>query len=145
MLNSLTKIVKKRKVVGRGGSRGGTSGKGHKGQRARSGGYQGKIAFEGGQMPLTRRIPKRGFNNSVFKQVFEIVNLDRLNEVYNEGDLVNRDSLFSKGVIKNTRKALIKILGSGSLDKKLIIHADAFSESAKREIANKGGEVHLTK
>lgn len=144
MLNSLDKLVEKRKVVGRGGSRGGTSGKGHKGQRARSGGYH-KVGFEGGQMPLTRRIPKRGFNNAMFKQLFEIVNIDRLNEAYNAGDVVNRETLFEKGIIKNIKNAQIKILGSGSLDKKLIIHADAFSESAKTEITNKGGEVHLVK
>lgn len=143
MLNSLKQLVKKRKTIGRGGSRGGTSGKGHKGQKARSGGYHGKLAFEGGQMPLTRRIPKRGFSNAPFKQLYEIVNIEQLNTAYNAGDLVNRDSLFTKGIIKNRKKRLIKILGSGVLEKKLIIYADAFSESAKNEIANKGGEVHL--
>ena len=84
-LHNLTPLVKKRKRIGRGGKRGGTSGKGHKGQSARSGGQQSANGFEGGQMPLFRRLPKRGFNNSPFAQVTKIVNLQQLNEVFEDG------------------------------------------------------------
>ena len=144
-LNNLTKLVKKRKTIGRGGSRGGTSGKGNKGQKARSG---GKISlhFEGGQMPLTRRLPKRGFNNSLFNKKYTIVNLNLLNNKFNSGDTVNKEILIEKGIIKNNN-CFIKILASGSseFNKKLIVYADAFSNIAKEYILNKGGQVILTK
>ncbi len=77
-LSSLTSLVKKRKRIGRGGSRGGTSGRGNKGQKARTGHSTMRAAFEGGQMPLVRRLPKRGFNNKPFQKEFEIINIDRL-------------------------------------------------------------------
>ncbi len=143
-LNSLTSLSKKRKRVGRGGSRGGTSGKGHKGQKARSGPSIGS-AFEGGQMPLTRRLPKRGFSNVRFAQEVEIVNLSQLNTAFEEGAIITRDILSARGIIKAARKASLKILGNGTLDKKLIVHADAFSKAAREAITHKGGEVHLTK
>lgn len=144
MLSNLTRSVKKRKQIGRGGDRGGTSGKGHKGQKARSGGKVG-IMFEGGQMPLTRRLPKRGFSNAVFKKVYEIVSLDKLNNTFDEGSVVSLDALVEKGVIKRSKKALIKVLGNGTIDKKLIVHAHAFSEAAAQAITNKGGEVNIIK
>lgn len=143
-LNNLEKLTKKRKRVGRGGSRGGTSGKGHKGQKARSGPSLG-LVFEGGQMPLTRRLPKRGFNNAPFKQMFEIVNLQQLEDKFEAGATVDRNTLLEKSIIKGIRGAFIKILGNGDLNKKLIIHADAFSSSAIEAITGKGGEVHVTK
>lgn len=142
-LSSLTKLVKKRKTVGRGGSRGGTCGKGHKGQKARSG---GKVSaqFEGGQMPLTRRLPKRGFSNSRFKLDYKIINLDILENNFESENIINKEILLEKKLIKK-REKLIKILGNGQINKKLIIYADAFSDSAKEAILSKGGEVHLIK
>ncbi len=141
-LHSLKKAGKDRKRVGRGGDRGGTSGKGHKGQRARSGGYVGKILFEGGQMPLTRRLPKRGFNNANFRTAYEIVNLKTLNDFFETGATVNKEALVEKGILKNA-KGLLKILGDGKLDKKLLVYADAFSASAQSGITNGGGQVHM--
>lgn len=142
-LNNLLQLVKKRKRVGRGGSRGGTSTKGHKGQKARSG-SKISIWFEGGQMPLTRRLPKRGFSNAPFKKSYEIINLERLEELFDKGTVINKELLIQRGVIKNS-KALIKVLGNGTITKKFIIYADAFSISAKKAIESQGGEVHLTK
>ncbi len=140
-LDSLTPSGKKRKRVGRGGSRGGTSGKGHKGQKARSG-PKIKTQFEGGQMPLTRRLPKRGFNNHRFKTDYEIVNLKSLQEKFDAGTVVDAQALFEKGLIGGSRP-LVKVLGDGSLDKKLIVHAHKFSKSAAEAIVQAGGEVHV--
>src|SRR3990167_1965418 len=120
-LNELESLTKKRKRIGRGGSRGGTSGKGHKGQKARSGPSLG-IIFEGGQMPLTRRLPKRGFNNVMFKTVYEIVNLDQLENNFEIGEKVDKISLVSKGIVKGVKNALLKILGNGQLTKKLLVY-----------------------
>lgn len=142
-LNKLTQLVKKRKRVGRGGDRGGTSGRGHKGQKARSGAHLG-VSFEGGQMPLTRRLPKHGFTN-VFKNQFEVVNLAQLNTKFEAGAMVNRETLIELNIIKGHKNYLIKILGNGTLDKKLIVHADAFSKTAAQAITDKKGEVHVTK
>jgi large subunit ribosomal protein L15 len=141
-LNELTRAGKKRTRIGRGGSRGGTSGKGNKGQKARSGPSIG-IGFEGGQMPLTRRLPKRGFSNARFETVYEVLNIKVLN-VFDAGATVDKNALVEKGLIKNA-KALVKILGDGALDKKLTVHADAFSKSAHAGITNAGGEVFVTK
>lgn len=145
-LSRLSSSGKDRKRVGRGGSRGGTSGKGHKGQKARSGGGVSAL-FEGGQMPLTRRLPKRGFSNARFKVVYEIISLDALNKAFESGQEVTRESLVSKGLIKNksAAKSLIKILGNGELEKSLSVFADAFSKSAEEQITSKGGQVHKTK
>lgn len=142
-LNKLAQLVKKRKRVGRGGDRGGTSGRGHKGQKARSGPHLG-ISFEGGQMPLTRRLPKHGFTN-IFKTEFEIVNIGQLNNKFEAGAVINREALIAQNIIKGDKNSLIKILGNGVLDKKLIVHADAFSKSAQDAITNKKGEVHVIK
>lgn len=144
LISNLTSLVKKRKKVGRGGSRGGTSGKGHKGQKARSGPSIGVI-FEGGQMPLTRRLPKRGFNNDVFKKFFELVNLDRLTNIFDNGAVIDKQVLIEKGVIKKSSKLPVKILANGTLDKKFIVHTHAISKSAADAITNKGGEVHIIK
>ena len=141
-LNNLIPLVHKRKRIGRGGSRGGTSGKGSKGQNARSGG--GVAAnFEGGQMPLTRRLPKRGFSNAPFKIVYEIINLDRLALVFDNGAEITPQALVDKGFIKGKKTGLVKILGDGDLTKKFIVHAHAFSKSAGDAIKSQGGEVHL--
>jgi large subunit ribosomal protein L15 len=144
LLSNLTSLTKKRKKVGRGGSRGGTSGKGHKGQKARSSSHVG-IIFEGGQMPLTRRLPKRGFSNAPFKTEYEIINLEQLNTVFDAGALVTKEILIEKGMLKARKKALVKVLGNGTLEKNLIVHADAFSKSAAQAISDKGGEVHVIK
>lgn len=147
-LEKLKSIVKKRKTVGRGGSRGGQSGRGGKGQTARSGGNP-RIGFEGGQMPLLRRLPKRGFNNTAFKDEYVIVNLDRIDALFAEGSTVTKQDLVAKGLIK-TKKGLgggyvtrVKILAHGGLSKKLIICADAFSKTAEQAIINKGGQARI--
>lgn len=142
-LNNLFKLVKKRKTVGRGGSRGGTSGKGHKGQKARSGGSVGP-SFEGGQMPFSRRLPKRGFNNKRFQRDIEIVGLDQLEKKFANGDTVNKELLIEKGLIKGRSGASVKILGGKTLTKKLTVVADAFSGSALETIKKMGGEATLT-
>ncbi len=143
-LNKRIQLVKKRKVVGRGGGRGGTSGRGMKGQKCRSGGGV-SITFEGGQMPLTRRLPKRGFNNAAFKTSFEIYNLGQLEKFFKDGDEVSRNTLIERGVLGARSNSRIKILGKGTLEKRLIVHADAFSKSAAEAIVKQGGEVHVPK
>jgi large subunit ribosomal protein L15 len=143
-LNSCERLLKKRKVIGRGGARGGTSGRGHKGQKARTSGTVGPV-FEGGQMPLTRRLPKRGFNNTRFAQSWKIINIDLLEEKSNVGDVITREYLVERGIIKKSDTSPIKVLGSGKLSKKLIVHADAFSQGATKSITSQGGEIHVTK
>lgn len=146
-LNNLTPLVKKRKRVGRGGKLGTTAGRGSKGQKARSGGGPAR-GYEGGQMPLARRLPKRGFNNKLFATNYEIVALAELEQQFAAGDQVTISQLLEKSLIKNVKsnKAVkVKILGDGQLTKKLIVIADAFSQSAKQAIQNAGGEARLTK
>ncbi len=142
-LNNLTPLVQKRKRIGRGGCRGGTAGKGGKGQTARSG---GKIParFEGGQMPLVRRLPKRGFSNAQFKTTYDIINLARLADLFEEGSEITRELFIEKGLIKKSA-GLVKILAHGEFAKKLVIHADAFSKTAEEAIKSFGGEVRLIK
>jgi large subunit ribosomal protein L15 len=142
-LNKLEPVTKKRKRIGRGGSRGGQSGRGHKGQRSRSGGQtEIKAFFEGGQMPLSRRLPRRGFNNR-FKKDFRVINLSDLELRFNDGETIDRQSFFDKGLIKGNSKFFVKILGSGKLTKKLVIKADAFSKSAIVSIEGVGGTVQF--
>lgn len=138
-LHTLVPAGKDRKRRGRGGSRGGTSGKGHKGQKARSGPQIGD-AFEGGQMPLTRRLPKRGFNNARFRVSYEVVNLKDLDRVFAAGDDVTQQLLLEKGLVKKPR-SLIKVLATGALGKKLTVHAHAFSQAAREGIMKGGGAV----
>ncbi len=132
---------KKRKRVGRGpGSGSGkTCGRGHKGQQSRSGGGT-PLGFEGGQMPLYRRLPKRGFNNSIFRKVFAIVNVGQLDAAFEDGATVDADSIRAARLV-NAKKGPIKILGSGELTKKLTVKADQFSGSARQKIEAAGGEV----
>ena len=139
-LDKLTPSGKKRKRRGRGGSRGGTSGRGHKGQKARSGGNISP-RFEGGQMPLSRRLPKRGFTNARFKVEVKVVNLDQLETQFEEGAQVDKAILFEKGILKGHGKFVLKVLGNGALTKKLTVVADAFSASAVKAIENLGGLV----
>jgi len=132
---------KKKKRVGRGigSGHGKTSCKGHKGQKARSGGPKGP-GFEGGQTPLQRRLPKRGFKN-IFKIEFAIVNLKDINKI--EGvDVITPEILIEKGIVKNIKDG-IKILGEGELQKPLTIKADAFSASASAKITAAGGRVEV--
>jgi large subunit ribosomal protein L15 len=146
-LDQLTSSGKKRKRVGRGGSRGGTSGKGHKGQKARSGGGISP-AFEGGQMPLHRRLPKRGFTNARFKKEIEILSIGSLENFFQSGDQVTKELLVEKGILKPKKSRgpfLLKILGDGSLTKKLSVQADLFSKTASKAIQDVGGEAVVIK
>ena len=137
-LNNLDKLTKKRKRVGRGGSRGGTSGKGGKGQTARSGGSI-HPRFEGGQMPISRRLPKRGFSNALFKITYALINLDILQERFEQDSTITKQMFFDLGYIKRGQK--IKLLGNGSLQKKLVLEVDACSKSAKEAVERVGGEI----
>lgn len=141
-LHSLVSLVKNRKRVGRGGSRGGTSGRGGKGQTARSGGSI-RPGFEGGQMPLHRRLPKRGFTNQPFRDEVIIVNLVDLERVCSVDAYVDRNYMITKGLVKdkNSEYAMIKVLGNGVLTKKITVCANMFSRSAIEAIKKVGGEV----
>jgi len=134
---------KDRKRLGRGSGsgHGTTAGKGTKGQKARSGGGT-RPGFEGGQMPLNRRLPKRGFNNARFATVFETVNLDTINDVYSAGEVVNFESLCEKGLAKGNKDG-IKILGNGEISKKLKFEVDKMSGSAKEKAEAAGCEVTI--
>jgi large subunit ribosomal protein L15 len=129
------------KRVGRGvgSGHGKTSCKGHKGQKARSGGTKGP-AFEGGQMPLQRRLPKRGFKNH-FSVEFAIINLKDINTL-KDMDIITPESLLEKGVIKDLKSGL-KILGEGEIQRPVTIKADAFSASALAKIAAAGGKAEV--
>ncbi len=121
--------VRKRKRVGRGpgSGTGKTAGRGENGQKSRSG-YSRKIGFEGGQMPLHRRVPKRGFTNAIFRKEFAEVNIGRL-EVFEEGTIVTPDVLLKRGIVKQVRDG-VKILAKGDLTKALTVHAHRFSAKA---------------
>ena len=129
-----------RKGRGHASGNGKTAGKGHKGQKARSGGGV-RPGFEGGQMPLQRRIPKRGFTNAVFATHYAILNVDALN-VFEDGAVVNTDAILSQGLVKDPMDG-IKILGCGELTKKLTVEVAAFSESAKQKIESVGGKAEV--
>ena len=132
---------KKRLGRGIGSGLGKTSGKGHKGQWARSGGGV-RPGFEGGQMPLTRRVPKRGFNNH-FRKVYAIVNLDVLSD-FEAGAVVDYDILWEMGLIKEVKNAVgLKVLGNGELNVALTVKAAKFSASAKEAIEKAGGTAEL--
>ena len=134
--------VKNRKRIGRGpgSGTGKTSGKGHKGQNARSGGGV-RPGFEGGQIPLFRRLPKRGFSNALFKTEYAIINLSDLNR-FNDGDVITPELLLEKGIIKKQLSG-VKVLGNGTLEKKVTVKAHKFSESAKEKIETSGGKVEV--
>ena len=132
---------KKKRIVGRGSSsgRGTTAGKGNKGQQSRSGGKT-YVGFEGGQMPLYRRIAHRGFSNYPFKKEYSVVNVSLLEEKYSDGESVNKETLVAKCLISKV-DSLVKILGTGDLTKKLTVDVDKFSASAKAKIEKAGGSV----
>ena len=127
-----------RRGRGHGSGNGKTAGKGHKGQKARSGAP--RPGFEGGQMPLYRRIPKRGFTNRNTKEIVAI-NLDRL-ESFDNDAVVTVDTLIEAGIIKNPRDG-VKILGNGELTKKLNVQVNAYSASAKEKIESLGGKAEV--
>ncbi len=127
-----------RRGRGHGSGNGKTAGKGHKGQKARSG--SPRLGFEGGQMPLYRRIPKRGFKNMNHKNIVGI-GLDRLN-VFEDGSEVTVETLIEKGIVSNPRDG-VKILGNGELTKKLEIKVNAFSKSAVEKIEAAGGKAEV--
>jgi len=128
----------KRLGCGESSGHGKTSGKGHKGQKARSGGSI-RLGFEGGQMPLIRRLPKRGFNNKAFKTVYAVVNVSDLNS-FDEGATVNEAALLEKGLIRRPYDS-VKILGNGELKRKLTVAVDKVSASAVEKIQQAGGSL----
>lgn len=132
---------KERKRVGRGmaSGHGKTSGRGHKGQKARSGGGV-RPGFEGGQNPLYRRLPKRGFKNP-FRKEYAIINLDTLNR-FEEGTNVTPELLIEQGIVKNVRHG-IKVLGNGEINVKLTVSAHKFSQSAVEKIEAAGGKTEV--
>lgn len=132
----------KRLGRGIGSGLGKTSGKGHKGQWARSGGGV-RPGFEGGQMPLIRRLPKRGFTN-VFKKEYKIINLEAIEKSFKAGETVSIETLADKNIIKQTQTVYgLKVLGAGELTKKLTVQAVKFSASAKAAIEKAGGKAEL--
>jgi large subunit ribosomal protein L15 len=143
-LTELTKLAgahQRRKRVGRGESsgHGKTSGRGHKGCNARAGGGAPWLR-EGGQMPIIRRIPKRGFSNAAFRTVYSLVNTGQLQDAFDDGTEVSPDALQQVGLIRRADER-VKILGDGTLTKKLVVHAHKFSDSAVAKITAAGGEV----
>jgi large subunit ribosomal protein L15 len=133
---------KRKRIIGRGqgSGRGTTAGKGHKGQKARSGGKT-YVGFEGGQMPLYRRLAHRGFSNHPFKQEWQIVNLVDIEKRYEAGEIVDAASLHKKGLIKDSTP--VKILANGEITKKLSFKVDAASASATAKIEKAGGDVQV--
>lgn len=129
-----------RKGRGHGSGSGKTAGKGHKGQKARSGGGV-RPGFEGGQMPLQRRVPKRGFNN-IFATHYATVNIKDLEERFEDGAVVDAQTLVEAGVLKKTLDG-VKVLGTGELTKKLTVNCAAFSASAKEKIEKAGGKAEV--
>lgn len=133
--------VKKKRIVGRGNgsTRGGTSGRGSNGQNARSGGGV-RLGFEGGQMPLYRRVARRGFSNYPFKIDYKVVNVEMLELKYEDNETVSVETLKNKGLVKG-KGVKVKILGVGDLTKKLTIKVDKVSAGAKEKIEKAGGNI----
>ena len=134
---------KKKRIIGRGqgSGRGTTAGKGNKGQKARSGGKT-YVGFEGGQMPLYRRLAQRGFSNYPFKKEYQVVNLSELEKRFDNGAAVDVAALYAKGLVKGP--VPVKILGNGELSKKLTVKVPAISASAKEKIEKAGGTAEAT-
>jgi large subunit ribosomal protein L15 len=135
---SVTKSFRKGRGVGSGNGK--TAGKGHKGQNARSGGGV-RPGFEGGQIPLYRRLPKRGFCNARFANVYSIINVETLN-TFEDGAVVDMATLLEKGIVRKENDGL-KVLGRGEITKKLTVKANIFSASAKEKIEAAGGTVEV--
>ena len=134
----------RRKIVGRGigSGHGAQSTRGMKGQRSRAG-FSGMTGFEGGQMPLIRRIPKRGFRHTMFKVPVAVVNVGQLGSAFKANDSVSPSALVDKGLAKSSER--VKILGDGDLKASLTVQAHAFSASAKSKIEKAGGKVEILK
>lgn len=132
---------KKRVGRGQGSGLGKTSGRGNKGQKSRSG-YSQKRGFEGGQMPLHRRLPKRGFTN-IFKREWAEVNLSRLEELFDAGATITPETLVECGLVRKSLQKSVAVLGKGELSKALTISAHRFSESAKKKIEAAGGKAEV--
>ena len=132
------RTVKKRVGRGAGSGLGGTAGKGHKGQNARAGGGV-PAGFEGGQMPLQRRLPKRGFKNAPFKVRYETINLDRLLSAFAGISMISLDDIYARGLAR--RGAPVKILGKGEIDAAVTVEAHTFSASAVEKIQKAGGQA----
>ena len=133
------KQQKKRIGRGPGSGNGKTAGRGHKGAQSRSG-FKYKRGFEGGQMPLHRRLPKRGFNNADFRTDYAVVNLDQLEARFDAGATVNADTLRGAGLVRGKQQR-IKILGRGEVTKALTVHAHKFSGKAAEKLAAAGGKA----
>ncbi len=131
---------KKRVGRGVGSGLGKTSGKGHKGQKARSGGSKG-AGFEGGQMPLQRRLPKRGFRNYPFSREYAVINLKDLSKI-GDLDVVTPEILHERGIVKDVKDGL-KILGEGEIRKAITVKAHAFSSTAQEKITSAGGKAEV--
>ena len=129
-----------RKGRGAGSGNGQTAGKGHKGQNARSGGGV-RPGFEGGQLPLYRKLPKRGFNNYRFGKKYAIINVQSLNK-FNDGEVVDAAALLSRGIIKNVFDG-VKVLGEGEIAKNITVKAAIFSANAKEKIEAAGGKTEV--
>ena len=131
------------KRVGRGigSGLGKTSTKGHKGQWARSGGGV-RVGFEGGQMPLARRLPKRGFDNA-WKKVYSVINISLIEENFNDGDEITVEVLKERGLVKKIEQYGLKVLGNGELTKKVTVKAHKFTGAAKEKIEKIGGKVEV--
>ncbi len=128
-----------RKGRGISAGQGKTSGRGHRGQNARSGGGV-RIGFEGGQLPLNQRVPKKGFTN-IFRKEYSVINIGALNH-FTEDTVVTPETLNETGLVKDSKKP-VKVLGKGQLDKKLVVQAHFFSKSAAEKIENAGGKVEV--
>lgn len=134
------KRAKKRVGRGPGSGNGKTAGRGHKGQKSRSG-YSRRYGFEGGQMPLVRRIPKRGFTN-IFRQEFQVVNLRDLERVFADGDAVDAETMAANGLVRSATQP-VKVLATGELTKKLTVKAHKFSGAARSKIEEAGGSCEV--
>ncbi|WP_283679062.1 50S ribosomal protein L15 [Lentilactobacillus sp. Marseille-Q4993] len=132
-----SRSLRTRKGRGRSAGKGKTAGRGQKGQKARS---KTRVGFEGGQMPLYRRMPKRGFNN-INRKEYAVVNVERL-EAFDNGTEVTPELLVESGIVKNVKSG-VKILGNGKLSKKLTVKANKFSKTAQSVIENAGGQIEV--
>jgi len=144
MLRPPIDSVKGRKRLGRGQGTGNgcTSGKGNKGQKSRSG-YSKKVGFEGGQMPLSRRIPKLGFNNKKFAKEYQIVNIGDINNKYKDGDKIDYDALLREKLVSKGNK-YVKLLAKGEIDKKVHVVVSKASKKAIELIEKAGGKVEIS-
>ncbi len=133
---------KKPKRVGRGSSSGlgTTAGKGNKGAQSRSGSPLPYVGFEGGQMPIYRRIAQRGFSNYPFKETYVVVNVSDIEAKYADGETVNKETLIAKNLVKS-KKSMVKLLGDGDITKKVTVDVDKVSKSAKEKVEKAGGSV----